>query len=321
MLSVIVIIINAVALFFLLLEIVKSKRAQLQVRQRIDGLGLRGDANAKPQPIDLHRKTRELPGIFKWLTKPLPVFERLGHKFERLGKNITPKQYILRRVMITLIIIFIVSGLIKKSLVVGLLLGLIFGVLLPFKVLQWQLNKHTKKFLKLFPEAIDLIVRGLRAGLPVTESMRLVSQEIEEPVGSVFTTVVNTLKLGVPLEKALHEEARKLDIPEFNFFTISIRLQRETGGNLTEILSNLSEVLRNRSRMLLKIGAMSAEARASSYVLSVLPFLIIICISIFSPNYLIPLYQDERGYICVAAALFMIVSGLWIMRRMTQFEI
>src|SRR5690606_10394833 len=133
------------------------------------------------------------------------------------------------------------------------------------------------------------IVRGLRSGLPVSESIVLVSKEVPEPVGSVFGTVSNTMKLGVTMEKALQDMAEELDISEFNFFTTSIVLQRETGGNLAEILNNLSEVLRGRFMMQMKIKAMSSEARASTYIVAALPVFVFCAVSLMSPDYMKPM--------------------------------
>ena len=170
--------------------------------------------------MSLRRKTSELKGLIYWLTKPLPDFKRLGDRLDRAGKTITPKQYVLRRVLIRCSSSCSSSAFIfKKSLLLGLSLGIILGVWLPLKWLQHIFDQQADKaFLLLFPDAIDLIVRGLRSGLPVSESLVLVSHEVPDPVGAMFANISNTMKLGVTLEKALQETARKLDMTEFNFF-------------------------------------------------------------------------------------------------------
>ena len=270
--------------------------------------------------VSLRRKTNEPKGLNYWLSKPLPDFKKLGDRLERAGKTISPKQFVLNRLlsMVAITIVCLIAG---KSFLMGVSLGVIFGVWVPLKLLQRKINKENKAFLTLFPDGIDLIVRGLRSGLPVSESMILVSQEVQEPVKSIFANIHNNMKLGVPLEKALQEAARKLDLTEFNFFTTSIILQRETGGNLSEILNNLSEVLRNRFMMRMKIHAMSSEARASSYIIGSLPFVVLIAISFISPTYIMPLFNDYRGNIWGAIAAGMMITGLWVMNRMTKFEI
>lgn len=273
------------------------------------------------EDVSLRRKVDEGSGLFSLLAKPLPHMNKLGDRLERAGVNLSPQQYMLRRIFWVLGFTIIIGLLVKKSFLLGFFLGIIFGVWLPLKLIQRKINKQNKAFLKLFPDAIDLIVRGLRSGLPVSESIVLVSTEVPEPVGGIFMTISHTMKLGVTLEKALAEMARKLDLTEFNFFTTSIILQRETGGNLSEILNNLSEVLRGRYIMSMKIKAMSSEARASAMIIGALPFVVILAVGVLSPGYLMPLINDHRGNIAAITAACMMAFGLWVMNRMTKFEI
>jgi tight adherence protein B len=271
--------------------------------------------------MSLRRKHAEEKGFVYWVMKPLPDFKKLGDRLERAQVKITTQQFLFRRMLAMIVITFVLAVIFKKSLIMAVSIALILGVWVPFKIISYKINKQSKAFLRLFPDAIDLIVRGLRAGLPVSESIVLVSEEVPAPVGGVFATISNTMKLGVTLESALQETAQKLDLTEFNFFTTSVILQRETGGNLSEILNNLSEVLRGRFIMRMKIKAMSSEARASAYIIGALPFVVLLAVSVLSPDYIKPLYQDYRGNICAAIAVGMMVSGGWIMNRMTQFEI
>jgi tight adherence protein B len=295
------------------------------LNRRIDRIKKRGAGRStlqaqSLQEISLRRKTDSATGLVYWLMKPLPDFQSLGNRLEKTGRTITPKQYVLRRLIVTALIVSVLL-LFKKKFLFALVIGLVCGLWLPLKWLKHQGAKHNKAFLRLFPDAIDLIVRGLRSGLPVSESLGMVTREVPDPVGGVFATVANTMKLGVPLEKALLETAKKLEMTEFNFFTTSIILQRETGGNLSEILNNLSEVLRSRFIMHMKIRAMSSEARASSYIIGALPFVVFMLVMVVSPDYMKPLWQDYRGNVCAGVAAGMMASGLWVMRRMSQFEI
>jgi len=286
---------------------------------------LKGRVQNKPkggiEDVSLRRKTSETSGLFTLLAKPLPNMSRLGDRLERAGVLLSPQQYMLRRILWMVGIAVLFTLISKKSFLIGIFLGIVLGIYLPMKLMQRKIAKQNKAFLKLFPDAIDLIVRGLRSGLPVSESIVLVASEVPEPVGGIFLTVSNTMKLGVTLEKALQEMARKLDMTEFNFFTTSIILQRETGGNLSEILNNLSEVLRGRYIMGMKIKAMSSEARASAMIIGALPFVVILAVSILAPGYLRPLIDDHRGNIAALTAMGMMSFGLWVMNRMTKFEI
>ena len=292
--------------------------------KRIDRIKKRGSAKGPGlslQEMSLRRKTTQQNGFIYWLAKPLPNFKKLGNRLEKVGKTITPKQYVLSRLIYMVLITMVLTYVFKKPLIIGVLAGLLLGVWIPLKLLNRACTKYSKAFLSFFPDAIDLIVRGLRSGLPVSESLTLVIKEVPDPVGSVFANIANTMKLGVSLERALQETAKKMDMTEFNFFTTCIVLQRETGGNLSEILNNLSEVLRSRFMMRMKIRAMSSEARASSYIIGSLPLIVFILVMLTSPDYMKPFWTTTGGYKCAAVAVGMMSFGAWVMKRMTNFEI
>lgn len=300
-----------------------KKRGDAQaLKRRIERIKQHKSATPKSAlEMSLRRKTVEDRGLAYWLLKPLPDSKRMADLLMRAGKKQTPKQFIFRCALITLGVITFISLILGKPVLVGLAAGLVIGVLIPFKLLQRNIDKQAKAFLVVFPEAIDLIVRGLRSGLPVSESIVQVSTELPEPLAGVFTNISNTMKLGVPLEKALLETAKKLELREFYFFTTSIILQRETGGNLSEILNNLSEVLRSRFMMRMKIHSLTSEARASSMIISALPFVVAGAVAVLSPDYMKPLINDSSGNIALMVAAGMMGFGMWIMKRMAQFEI
>ncbi len=273
------------------------------------------------QELSLRRKKIDDEGFINLLLQKLPSSKRVNNLLTRAGVKISPKQFITRCFIAVVVVTLIVTFALHQSILLAVPVALICGVWLPFKWLKIRINKQAKAFLTSFPEAIDLIVRGLRSGLPVSESIVQVSTELPDPVGGVFTIVANTMKLGVPLEKALLETAKQLDLREFFFFTTSIVLQRETGGNLSEILNNLSEVLRARFMMKMKIHALTSEARASAYIIGALPFVVTAAIASLSPAYLKPLFEEEGGHQALAVAAFMMGFGMWSMNRMAQFEI
>ena len=290
--------------------------------KRIDRIKKRKPAAPiSAQDLSLRRKQANNKGLLYWLAKPLPDFKRFGVHLQRAGVTMTPKQYVLRRILMCIGITLGVRVLFGASVPLGLLAGLLLGVWIPLKLLQRRIGKQQKAFLRVFPDAIDLIVRGLRSGLPVSESIALVSSEVPAPVGATFGNISNKMKLGVTLEKALQETAQELGMTEFNFFTTCIVLQRETGGNLSEILNNLSEVLRSRFIMRMKIKALSSEARASSYIIGALPFVVVLAVSLLTPDYMKPMIEDSRGNICAMVAAGMMIFGMWTMNRMTNFEI
>lgn len=246
--------------------------------------------------------------------------ETLEARLEMAGMSTALKPLLMRSILL------FVGGtlgllILGQSLLLSLLAGLLLALGLPHMMIGRRIRKRQIQFLKLFPEGIELIVRGLRAGLPVAESFTVVAREIPEPVGNIFATISQQASLGVPMERALEDAAKKLDLTEFNFFVTTIILQRETGGNLGEILSNLATVLRDRQMMKLKIGALSSEARASAYIVGSLPFFVFGVLNVLSPSYLDLLYNDYRGNMAMLGAAAMMGLGGFIMKRMTMLEI
>jgi tight adherence protein B len=188
-------------------------------------------------------------------------------------------------------------------------------------VVSRLIKKRLVKFTNLFPEAIELIVRGLKSGLPVQESIQVVGNEIADPVGVEFREISDALKIGQTIEEAMWEASRRLDTPEFKFFVISLVIQRETGGNLTETLGNLSDILRKRKQMKLKIKAMSSEARASALIIGALPFAMFGILFLMNPAYVSQLFQETRGLMLLGVGGVSMSIGFFVMGKMIRFEI
>lgn len=245
---------------------------------------------------------------------------KLAARLETAGMTITPQRYIVISAAIAFGI-FALAALLSGKLLLAILLGLMCGLGLPHMAVARKLRKRQRSFLNLFPDAIDLMVRGLRAGLPIAESFINVSRELPAPVGDTFANISQSIQLGVPFEKALGDMSAKLQITEFDFFVTSVILQRETGGNLSEILTTLSDTLRQRYMMKVKIHALSSEARASAYIVGALPFVVFGLLMVISPKYLTPLFTDYRGNLSLGGAMLSMTLGALTMRRMTQMEI
>lgn len=297
-----------------------SKRAS-RMQQRMKAPKQRRNRDAE-ETRSLRRQEGDasLP-LLTSLLAHLPSITLLRDRIARSGMTISAERYLSYNLFLFIIASLLLTAFFRLDTLTAFLLSVVIGLGLPHMVVNFRIARRTKKFLVLFPDAIDLIVRGLRAGLPVTESIKMVAREIDEPVGGVFRVMTEKMALGIPLEKTLYDTARKYRITEFDFFVTSIVLQRETGGNLSEILSNLSEALRQRLMMRLKIKAMSSEAKASMYIISALPFIVIGALSFTSPEYLLPLIDDYRGNIALGIAGGMLGMGVFIMIRMTKFEI
>ena len=182
-------------------------------------------------------------------------------------------------------------------------------------------KRRIKAFLNLFPDAIDLMVRALRSGLPISEAILGAAQEIGDPVGAEFSSVESGLRMGRDLDALLWDIAKRIDAPELRFFIIALSVQRETGGNLAETLANLSDLLRRRKMMAQKVRAMSSEARASTMILGSLPFVVTGILLLTSPSYIRTLFTDPRGIMLLALAMGMLCTGIGIMVKMAKFEI
>ena len=183
------------------------------------------------------------------------------------------------------------------------------------------ISRRVGKFTAKFPDAIELLVRGLRSGLPITETMGVVGSEVEGPVGEEFRSISDKMKIGRTLDQALQETADRLGTPEFQFFCITIAIQRETGGNLAETLANLAEVLRKRSQMKLKIKAMSSESKASAYIIGALPFIVFGMIWTINDTYMQGFFIDQRLMIAGGGGIIWMGIGAFIMAKMINFEI
>ena len=246
--------------------------------------------------------------------------EALQVRLMRTGKGWTLAQYGYVSLGLGLgiaALIFLRSG----AAMLALGVGVIVGAGLPHMMVNHFIKRRLNKFNSKFPDAIELLVRGLRSGLPVAETLGVVASEVPGPVGEEFKTAVERIKIGRTMEESLQVTADRLGTPEFQFFVITLAIQRETGGNLAETLSNLSDVLRKRAQMKLKIRAMSSESKASAYIVGALPFIVFGLIWWVNPNYLGKFFIDERLIVIGLGGLVWMGIGAFIMAKMVSFEI
>ena len=254
------------------------------------------------------------------LSSLIPRRDLMELRLRRTGKSWNLSQY----VMANMALFVVAAGamlLLRTPFVLALLIGLMVGAGLPYMIVGRLINKRVNQFNTRFPDAIDLLVRGLKSGLPVTETFQVVSQELPGPVGEEFKLVVERIRIGNTMEAALQETAEVIGTPEFQFFCITISIQRETGGNLAETLANLSDVLRKRAQMKLKIRAMSSEVKASAYIVGALPFFVFGIVWMMNPGYLVGFFHEERLIIAGLGGLVWMSIGAFIMKKMISFEI
>ncbi|MGH6780608.1 MAG: type II secretion system F family protein, partial [Sphingomonadaceae bacterium] len=221
-------------------------------------------------------------------------------------------------IAVVIIALAMVQGL---PFILALLLGALTGLGIPHVAVGVLIKRRVNAFTARFPDAIELLVRGLRAGLPISETLGVVANEIHGPVGEEFSMVADKIKIGRTMDAALQETADRLGTPEFQFFCITLAIQRETGGNLAETLSNLSDVLRKRAQMKLKIKAMSSESKASAYIVGSLPFIVFALIYSINPDYMSNFFVDQRLMIAGGGGLIWMSIGALMMAKMVSFEI
>ncbi len=246
--------------------------------------------------------------------------EALALRLHRTGKPWTLRQYFLASFGIGLAV-FLLMLLKSGAPLLALAIGVLTGAGIPHVVVTFLVNKRTNQFVVKFPDAIELLVRGLRSGLPVSETLTIVASEVPGPVGEEFKLVTERIKIGKTMEDALQDTANRLNMAEFSFFCITLAIQRETGGNLAETLANLSDVLRKRAQMKLKIRAMSSESKASAYIVGSLPFIVFAMIWWVNSGYIGNFFEDDRLIVAGCGGMVWMGIGAFIMAKMVSFEI
>jgi tight adherence protein B len=198
--------------------------------------------------------------------------------------------------------------------------GATAGYLLPKMYLKRRRKSYQNKFLDELPNAVEAIVRGVKSGLPLNDSMRVVAKEVKEPVKSEFQRVLDQQSVGKSMTEAVQILFDRVPLPEVNFFVVVITVQQQAGGNLSEALGNLAKVLRNRKKMKAKIKAMSSEAKASAGIIGSLPFIVALLVTLTTPTYLLPLFTDPTGQLMLGIAAVLMSIGIFIMKKMVEFD-
>ena len=195
------------------------------------------------------------------------------------------------------------------------------GLGLPRWIVGFLANRRTKKFTEAFPDALDIITRGIKSGLPVHDSLRVIGQEASEPLAGEFKRMTENIAMGVAIDQALDGMFERMPTAEVRFFGIVLAIQSKTGGNLAEALGNLSAVIRARKLMREKIKALSGEAVASAFIIGSLPPGVVTLISMTSPDYMMPMFTDPRGKLMLMVGGVWMSLGIFVMRRMINFKI
>ncbi|HLB80955.1 MAG TPA: type II secretion system F family protein [Dongiaceae bacterium] len=299
-----------------------SGRDKLRAR-RLARVAQRPQATSDKTKLRVKRSTANssIVAIDRIIKHLLPNAAKLRVRLARTGHRISVGQYLVACLLVGAAPAVGLKLAVGLPVLAALMVGLILGVGLPHLVVGFLGKRRLKRFNDLFPDAIDLIVRGLKSGLPVTESIKIVGTEIGKPVGEEFRLIGDSIKFGMNLNEALTAAAARIDTPEFRFFNITLSIQQETGGNLAETLENLGNVIRRRRQMRLKIKAYSSEAKASAYIIGSLPFIMFGIILTMNYDYLMTLFRDPRGLMMFTGGVLSFMIGVATMAKMVRFEI
>ena len=287
----------------------KSVKRRLELLRERHGDAVTASAQAQIRKLFANRQNKVDNAVTRFIPKPALLRLRL----EQTGKDISLGKY---AGISFALFAFVLIGLTFKGapfLLAGAF-ALFVAVGLPHLVIGFLIKRRIAKFTSNFPDAIELMVRGLRSGLPITETLGIVAQEIPGPVGLEFRAVADKMKIGRTMEAALQETADRLGTPEFQFFVITLAIQRETGGNL-------ADVLRKRAQMKLKIRAMSSESKASAMIVGSLPFVVFTLVWMINPGYMDDFFTDQRLMVAGIGGLIWMSIGVFIMAKMVNFEI
>jgi tight adherence protein B len=241
-------------------------------------------------------------------------------RMRQAGLDWSKKTYLAISIVAGILSFALFSMTFKIGLVPAVGFGIAGGLLLPHAYVGSRRGRRFKKFTEEFPNSIDIIVRGVKSGLPLVDCLRIISLEAQDPVRSEFRQIVEDQTLGVPLDDAVQRLAERVPLTEANFFAIVIAIQSKTGGSLSEALGNLSKVLRERKKMKAKIKAVSSEATASAGIIGSLPFAVAGLVYLTSPDYISLLFTTTTGHLVLAVCGFWMTIGMLVMRKMINFD-
>jgi tight adherence protein B len=281
---------------------------------------------ARSEPVT--RQTRAVPktrrdieGTIKELEERQKKKRRvpLAIRIEQAGLDWSKRRFVMTGAALGLAA-FLLATITGLGLVAALGFAFAASCGIPFWLLSFLKKRRESKFLYNFPDAVDVIVRGIKAGLPLLDSLKLIANESTEPIRSEFRGIIQTQTVGIPLGEACLKLYERMPVAEANFFGIVISIQQRAGGNLSETLGNLSRVLRDRKKMKAKIQAMSMEAKASAAIIGALPLIVMTLVYLTSPHYIELLWTEPFGRVLLACSGTWMAIGVFVMKKMINFD-
>jgi tight adherence protein B len=275
------------------------------------------------RPVDKNQRSRreQVEGSLKELEARRQKEKKisLSSRLTQAGLSWTPQKFMIISGVLAAVA-FAIAMLFKGGLIGAVGLAFAAGFGLPRWMLSYLKKRREANFLKALPDAVDVIVRGIKAGLPLFESIKVVAADAPEPLKSEFLAIIETQAIGMPLGEACARLFERMPVPEANFFGIVIAIQQKSGGNLSEALGNLSKVLRDRKKMAEKIQAMSMEAKASAGIIGSLPPIVMLLVYLSTPQYISLLWTHPTGQLMLVGCVIWMSIGIFVMKRMINFD-
>ncbi|MEN8236913.1 MAG: type II secretion system F family protein [Pseudomonadota bacterium] len=311
----------AAAVFFLSITciiflFIGRRAAQSKLKSRLDSMTEKGKAQISKTALFQYERETLLQKKFKRYHKG-----SMSQTLKQRGIRLSP--------IVFFSLFFAATVLLAMSIQFSLELGMLTSSVVSFVFLGLSVNfylstvktRQEQAFLMLFPVALDIISRGLRAGTTVEKTFMTVAQEVEAPIGPEFATICKQINFGMPFEDALRASVDRVQVKDYAFFVVALIIQRRTGGSLSELVGNISAIIRRRQELKLKIKALSSEARATGMIVGSLPFLAMLGMLFFSPDYIETFQKDPAGRKLMALAMGLILTCVIVIRRMVRFRI
>jgi tight adherence protein B len=301
-----------------LLWVMRSDRRRRFVQQRLHAITV-GKGDSEPAPhLWLHRRIRRATSSTAVFQFPNKLRVWLDVVIETTGNRIGLLHLIIAGLIAAIIVITFASRILALHPVLVILLGGVAAAVAPVLVLQIAQSRFRSRFLAVFPDALDLVRRGVKAGLPVNEALAVAGREIADPVGSELRRALDQMQIGVQMIDALQQTSNRIRVADFRFLIVALAMQQKTGGSLAETLANLSAVIRARKALRLKARALSAEARVSGMILAALPFVVGGAMYLMNRDFVMMLFVDPRGRFMLGVAVLSLVTGLTTMAVMIR---
>ncbi len=287
------------------------------VEKRLQKL-IRENSVQKTGGILKQRTLSSVPGLNKLLAK-IPVMHKLDRLVIEANSRIPLSVFVLSSCIAALSSYLLLAAATRNELIPVMVA--IITAAAPFLYLSLKKRARIARFQRQFPDALDLMARSLKAGHAFSGGLNMVAREFDDPIGPEFLQVVNEINFGASVDQALRNMVERIDVPDLRFFTVSVVVQRESGGNLADILESIASLTRERFKLAGKIKALSAEGRLTAIILTALPFVIILVLSLINPGYLSGMLNDPGGTVFVIAAAIMMGAGIAVIRKMINIRI